>query len=138
VKSETELLMGMKGKPFSHLCDRDWVCSFAFCIDTIQRMNEHKVQEANHCISEMCDKVTAFQRKLGLWELQLRSKNVTLFPILGKEKLIDAKKYAEEIQLLQEELNSVFQDIGKYEAILKFHCHLTLILKLLELNFNWR
>jgi hypothetical protein len=41
---------------------------------------------------------------------------ITHFPVLRKENPTDTKKYMEEMQLLQQELNYHFQDICKYEA----------------------
>jgi hypothetical protein len=41
---------------------------------------------------------------------------MTYFLILRTEKPSEARKYTEEIQLLQQEFNFCFQDIHKYEA----------------------
>jgi hypothetical protein len=38
LKSEFELFVEMKGKPFFQVCDHNWMCDFAFCIDIIQHM----------------------------------------------------------------------------------------------------
>jgi hypothetical protein len=46
-------------------------------------------------------KIKAFESKLRLWELQLRSNIMAHFPTLRTEKPTDTKKYAEEIQILQ-------------------------------------
>jgi len=62
---------------------------FAFCTDITQHMNE---QGANDHISEMFDKIKAFERKLPLWELQMQSNHMTYFSILIKEKPTDAEK----------------------------------------------
>jgi hypothetical protein len=39
LKSETELFLEVKGKPFPWLCDHNRMCDFAFCTD-ITHMNE--------------------------------------------------------------------------------------------------
>jgi hypothetical protein len=45
----------------------------------------------------MCDETTAVEDKLRIWDLQLLSNNMTLFPKCEKEMSTDV----EEIQLLQ-------------------------------------
>jgi hypothetical protein len=37
--SETELFLEMKGRHSPHLCDHDWMCHFAFCIDITRHIN---------------------------------------------------------------------------------------------------
>jgi hypothetical protein len=64
----------------------------------------------------MFAKIKAFESKLRLWELQLRSNNMAHFPTLRTEKPTKTKKYAEEIQILQQEFSSRFQDFRKHEA----------------------
>jgi hypothetical protein len=64
----------------------------------------------------MFAKIKAFESKLRLWELQLRSNNMAHFPTLRTEKPTDSKKYAEEIEILQQEFSSRFQDFRKHEA----------------------
>jgi hypothetical protein len=59
-------------------------------------------QGADRPISELSDKIPAFESNPRLSELQMRSNNSTHFLILWKQKSRDAKKYAEEIQLLQQ------------------------------------
>jgi thermostable 8-oxoguanine DNA glycosylase len=110
--SETELFLEMKEKP-PQPCEHDWMCELAFCIDVTQHTNELdiNIQEANHLVNEMFDKITVFERKLRLWEQQLQPNNTTHFPIMRTEKCIDAKIYVEKIQLLQQEFNSCFQGV---------------------------
>jgi hypothetical protein len=67
-------------------------------------------------MNKMFDSITAFKRNLQLWELQLQLNSMTHFPILRKEMLTAAKKYVEEIQLIQLEFTTCFQDICRYEA----------------------
>jgi hypothetical protein len=83
----------MKGKSFSQLTDHDWMCDFAFCVDMKQYLNElnSNLQGTDQLINEMSAKIKAFESKLRLWELQLRSKNMTHFPTLRTEKPTDTK-----------------------------------------------
>jgi hypothetical protein len=68
----------------------------------------------SHLVNEMFNKTTAFAR---MWEMELRSDSVARFPIMRMEKPTEGEKYAEEIQILQQEFSSRFQDICKYEVI---------------------
>jgi hypothetical protein len=53
---------------------------FAICFDITQHMNELNIgqQGGNHLLNEMFDRMTAFERKLSLWALQLRPNSMTL------------------------------------------------------------
>lgn len=50
MKSEIELLLGVKGLSFPRLYDHDWMCDSAFCIDVAQHLDEVNVslEEVNH------------------------------------------------------------------------------------------
>jgi hypothetical protein len=39
MKSKIESFLVVKGKPSLQLCDRKWICHFAFCIDVTQHLN---------------------------------------------------------------------------------------------------
>jgi hypothetical protein len=43
LKSEIELFLEMKGKPFPQLRNHDWMCDFAFHIDITEHMNEQNI-----------------------------------------------------------------------------------------------
>jgi hypothetical protein len=53
------------------------------------------LQEAKFLVKEMHHKITAFDCKIRMWELQLRGSNMTQFPSLRKPGPIDAKIYEE-------------------------------------------
>jgi hypothetical protein len=94
--------MDMKGKPFPQNTDHDWMCDFAFLVDTIQCLKElnSNLERINQLINEMfAKKKRVFDNNLWLWEIQYRSNNVVHFPTLGTEKPTDKRKYAEEIQI---------------------------------------
>jgi hypothetical protein len=118
LKLEINLFLGMKGKSVPQLTDHDWMCDFALCTDITQYLNElnSNLQGMNQLINKMFAKIKAFESKLQQWELQLRSNNMAHFPTLRTVKSTDTKKYAEEIQILQQEFGSRFQDFRKREA----------------------
>jgi hypothetical protein len=118
LKLEMNLFLDMKGKSFPQLTDHYWMCDFAFCVDITQYLNElnSSLQGMNQLINEIFAKVKAFESMHRLWELQLRSNNMTNFPTPRTKKPTDTEKYAEEIQILQQEFSSRFQDFRKHEA----------------------
>jgi hypothetical protein len=67
----------------------------------------------------MFDVRTAFERKLPSYELQLRWDNMSHFKIPISEKPTDVKKHAEEIQPLEQEINSHFHDIVAHRLVAK-------------------
>jgi len=58
----------MKGRPHPQFCDRNgmWTSGFAL---TSNELNT-KLKGAKHFVSEMFGRITAFERKFLLWELQ--------------------------------------------------------------------
>jgi hypothetical protein len=52
------------------------------------------LQGVNRLANETLDKIAMFEKKLRLWELQLRSKHMTRFQILRTEKEIRGKNSA--------------------------------------------
>jgi hypothetical protein len=63
-KSEIELFLKTKGKRFRQLCDHRLMCDLEVCTDTTQHLNELNItlQERNHLVSEMFDRITAFEK----------------------------------------------------------------------------
>ena len=80
----------MKNNPFPQFDDKDWMCNFAFCADIAQHLNvlNANLQGQNKVITEMFDKIDAFESKLRIWNRQLKSNNMVNFPILKKRKSI--------------------------------------------------
>jgi hypothetical protein len=113
------------------------MCNFAFCVDITQYLNElnSNLQGTHHLTNEMFAEIKAFESKLRLWELQLLSNNMAHFPTLRTEKPTDTKKYAEDIQILQPECSSLFQDFENMRP-LSVH-HLTKV-ETVPANFNTR
>lgn len=62
----------------------------------------------------MYAKIKAFENKLGLWKLQFISNNLAYVQPLRTEKPTGAKKCAEEIPILQQELCFRIRDFGKH------------------------
>ncbi|XP_076643549.1 general transcription factor II-I repeat domain-containing protein 2-like [Halictus rubicundus] len=104
------LSRGMKDNPFSQFDDKGRMCDFVFCVDITQHLNELniKLQGKNKLVTEMFDKIKAFEQKLKIWNQQLESNKTVNFAILRKENPSETKKYAMETQILQKELTTKF------------------------------
>jgi hypothetical protein len=68
---------------------------------------------------------------------QLQSSNIAHFPALGMRKQADTNEDAEEIQILQQEFNSLFKIFIKHVSAFGFQHHLMLLSKLFQTIFNW-
>jgi hypothetical protein len=79
LKSEIEQVLEMKVKSFHPLCDHEWLYDFAVCTHITQHTELNANLQAAILLGETIGKVTAFERKLRLSELQLRSVCVTRF-----------------------------------------------------------
>jgi hypothetical protein len=113
------------------------MCDFAFPIDIAQHINglDMNLQEATYLIDEMFTTITALERKHQLWELQLRSNNMTHFPIMRNGKSL-TKEYVKKIQLLQQELNSRFQDTRLYVTTVTLCCHFDVNIETVPVDFQ--
>jgi len=122
------------------LCDHNWMCDFAFCIDITQHMNEMNtnLQGVNHLINETFDTKRAFERSFDcencncyhtathqLWErknpLTLRNKGKKFSILFNKNSTPIFKIYTS------------MRAQSTY-----FQCHFKLMFKLFQLNFKWR
>ena len=123
LKNEIQLFCEMKNNPFPQFNDKDWMCDFAFCVDITQHLNvlNSNLQGQNKVITEMFDKIKAFESKLRIWNRQLKSNNMVHFPILKKENPSETKKYAEEIQRLQKDFSLRFKNFRENQVWIFFH-----------------
>jgi hypothetical protein len=55
LKLEINVFMDMKGKYFLQCTDHDWICDFAFHVDTTQYLNEliSSLERTNHLINKL-------------------------------------------------------------------------------------
>jgi hypothetical protein len=67
------------------------------------------LQGTSHHTNEMLDERTAFERKLRLWELQLRSSSMAHFPIQRSKKPFDGKVRAKKFSFFNKNLSPVFK-----------------------------
>lgn len=99
------------------------------------------LQGANHLVNEMLNKITAFLMKLRLWEQQIWSNNMTLFPILRTENLTDAKNTPKKFRFFHKNSAPVFKiyaHVWSHNQLIFSTINLALMLNVLEPNFKWR
>ncbi|XP_076232931.1 general transcription factor II-I repeat domain-containing protein 2-like [Calliopsis andreniformis] len=118
LKNEIKLFLEMKNYPFPQFDDENWMCDFAFCVDITQHLNKLNVnlQEKNKIVTEMFDKVKAFESKLKIWNKQLQLNNMINFPILKRQNPSETMKYAQEVQRLQEEFSLRFKNFRENQT----------------------
>jgi len=93
LKSETELFLDKRGHTFLSFAITTERVPFRIALASLDTSEMNvKLHRANRLMNEMFDKMAAFERKLRLSKLQLRSNDKTLFPILRREKPNEAKK----------------------------------------------
>lgn len=85
----------------------------------------------NQFIGEMFAKITAFESKFHLWELQLQSNDKAHFPTVKVKKPTDIMVYAGEIRFCHRNLAlSIFKSMRPLSVC--FQIHLILISKLFQ------
>jgi hypothetical protein len=67
----------MQGKCYHPLCDHEWLYDFAVCTDITQHIELNVYLQVAILLNETFGKIAAFDEKLRLPELQLRSDYVT-------------------------------------------------------------
>lgn len=87
----------MKGKPFPKFYDYCWMCDVAFYTDIAEHVNKLNINLQERVTLSQSDKITAFQKSCELAGLQLRSNNITHFPIKTTKNHTFPEKTAEEI-----------------------------------------
>ncbi|VEN48298.1 unnamed protein product [Callosobruchus maculatus] len=122
LKQEIQSVFESKSKSIPEFQDKEWVSDFAFLVDITSHLNEvnTSLQGKDHLINNLHDLVSAFQMKLGLWEQQLGTNNLTHFPTLSKQPditLATTARYASLISDLKLEFENRFQDFKKHHIL---------------------
>jgi len=106
-----------KGKPKPMFEDLTWVADLAFLVDLTSHLNVLNIsmQGEGHLITDLAEKISAFQRKLSLWKTQLSGENVAHFPTLESSVTENCNfaEYAKVIEQLEEQFSDRFEDLEK-------------------------
>ena len=121
LRSEISIFMEMKGKSIPELNDDGWVRDLAFLVDFTSYLNDlnSKLQGKGQFINQLYSHIRTFQKKIQLWEKQLRNGNTFHFPTLANHCKADCTSYADELILINKEFISRFQDFRSQETNLR-------------------
>ncbi|KAJ4446327.1 hypothetical protein ANN_13022 [Periplaneta americana] len=118
-----EIILFLKDHNFKmdELDNSDWITDLTFLVDMRQHLNElnTKMQGKNNLIHNLFNLIKSFQRKLVLWQTQLRAGILAYFPTMSKATesihLADFRKHIDLIENIKDGFNSRFQDVRKFE-----------------------
>ena len=121
LRDEIKEFMKIKEIPASHFDDPAWVADLAYLSDITAHMNALNVrlQGKHNLIHNLFDQVTAFERKLELWNQQVKERNFAHFPSLKQCAPVNTDKYCSSLSTLQSEFNARFQDFRSSENMMR-------------------
>lgn len=120
LKGPIKAFMLKKEKSVSEFDDPSWVSDLAFCTDITMHLNvlNKKMQRPDSFIHNVFDCVKSFERKLHLWQDQLKDYDFTHFEKLSECEGYDMNKYVTALEELKDEFNSRFLDFRKNEKFI--------------------
>lgn len=126
LRHEIDLFMNDKQKPVLELSNDEWLLDLCFLVDIVEKLNQLNIslKGKDNLIIDSCNYINAFQKKLVLFEFQLKNNNVQHFPLLNElknSKHIDSIKYAKEIKKLIAAFESRFTNLDKYKTIFEIY-----------------
>ena len=120
LREEISMFLESKEQDNSHFQDPKWVVKLAFLVDITTHLNtlNLELQGKKKVVFEMFGQITAFERKLQLWESQLQKGNYSHFPSLQNHKRdIIPDIFVSSIRDLRSEFSSRFADFRKYRNL---------------------
>ena len=113
------LLNQNKRELYQHLKDDHWIAKLAYMADIFDHMNELniKMQGVNQSILTCLDKLHGFQKKLLLWQNELKLGSLEMFPRSYKNQENVEKGFV--IDLAKEHLTLIQQKYDKYFFAIK-------------------
>ena len=111
-REEIATFLISKNKNASHFHDPLWVSSLGFLVDITTHLNDLnlKLEGKNQLCNEMYWHITAFERRLCLWEYQLQQCNYAHFPNLQGSQPADPYTFVTTLCELKVEFASRFAD----------------------------
>lgn len=121
LREEIEMFMNDKGKPVEELKNDEWLLDLCFLVDIVEKLNQLnlELQGKDNIIIDSFNHIKAFQKKLSLFESQLKNNNAQHFPLLKEHKSskLNNIKYAKEISKLKAVFETRFENIEKYSKM---------------------
>lgn len=118
--NEIDMFMNEKQESIPELSNDVWLSDLCFLVDITEKMNNlnKDLQRQNILITDAVNSINAFNKKLSLFEDQLKNNNAQHFPTLKNFTQTkpgnNVTKYANEVNKLLIGFNSRFEEIEKY------------------------
>lgn len=128
LRKEIDIFMNEKQESVPELSDDNWLLDLCFLVDITEKLNQlnKDMQGQDNIIIDACNFIKAFNKKLLLFEHQLRNNNAQHFPLLNnfpKNQPKNFTKYANEIKKLIAAFDSRFSELVKYDKMFEiFSC----------------
>lgn len=150
LRQEIVLFLRQNNKVYDELENDSWWCLLAFLCDITEKLGELNsgLQGENKIISQMANKVFAFEDKLHMYYEEMQNKLLVNFPTLIKAKQdgidISPQNYvimSNYLALLSKEFKSRFQDLRRIKKCLllvenPWHLETATVKQLAELGYD--
>lgn len=128
LREEIDLFMNDKPRPVPELRNDEWLLDLCFLVDIVEKLNQLNIssQGKDNLVIDTFNHIKAFQKKLLLFESQLKSNNAHHFPLLKEFKKLKCNnyiKYAKERKKLTAAFESRFSnlELEKYSKIFEIY-----------------
>ncbi|XP_023212740.1 general transcription factor II-I repeat domain-containing protein 2-like [Centruroides sculpturatus] len=127
LRKEIMLFLQQNNKIYSELQNNEWWCIVAFLCDITEKLNSLNtgLQGKNKIISQMANKIFAFEEKLNIYYQEIQNKILRNFPTMTNAKQdginISPENYtifSNYLTALSEEFKHRFHDLRKIKNIL--------------------
>ncbi|XP_076308646.1 general transcription factor II-I repeat domain-containing protein 2-like [Tachypleus tridentatus] len=125
LREEIKFFMESKRQNVDFLSNENWLNDLAFLTDITQHLSDLnlKLQGKSQLVNKLFEHICAFEKKLKLFQVQLRRAILTHFTCLATRKLefpnLDCTKYGTSVQKLRDEFANRFPDFRQTEIRLK-------------------
>nr|XP_039247528.1 general transcription factor II-I repeat domain-containing protein 2B-like [Styela clava] len=133
---EIKEFMQSRGEEITLLEDTNWTLGLAFLTDITEKLNSlnYELQGKGKTVADMISTLKAFEAKLSIFSMHLKTKKLLHFPSVqmmlkdnasGSEALNKVKdKYSQVIERLGQEFENRFCDLGQLEPCVSFIANL--------------
>ena len=125
LRQEIKFFMESKHRNMAFLSDENWLNDLAFLTDITQHLSDLnlRLQGKSQLMNKLFEYICAFEKKLELFQVQLRRATLTHFMGLATRKLefpyLDCTKYRASVQKLRDDFANRFPDFRQNKIKLK-------------------